>query len=97
MHESEIPIPMIAGGRRRSAAAELTSPGAATLRLEALRDVTSRARQGGAGDTAGTQVGLLKLISASVLALVGRAQQQGRSGTAKSAFERRNVCAKSAV
>ena len=56
-----------------------------------MRDVTSCARQGGAGDTAGTQVGLLKLISAPVLALVGRAQQQGRSGTAKSAFERRNV------
>ena len=36
-------------------------------------------------------MGLLKLISAPVVALVGRAQQQGRSGTAKSAFERRNV------
>ena len=77
--------------RRRSAAAELTSPVAATLRLDTSRDVTSRARQGGAGDTAGTQAGLLKLISAPVAALVSRAQQQGCSGTAKSAFERRNV------
>ena len=77
--------------RRRSAAAELTSPVAATLRLDTSRDVTSRARQGGAGDTAGTQTGLIKLISAPVAALVSRAQQQGCSGTAKSAFERRNV------
>ena len=32
--------------------------------------------QGGADDTAGKQVGLLKLISASVLVLTGRAEQK---------------------
>ena len=45
---------------------------AATSRLDTSRDVTSRARQGGAGDTAGKQMGLLELISAPVPALTGR-------------------------
>ena len=44
--------------------------------LDTSRDVTSRARLGGADDTAGKQVGLLKLISASVLVLTGRAEQR---------------------
>ena len=44
--------------------------------LDTSRDVTSRALLGGADDTAGKQVGLLKLISASVLVLTGRAEQK---------------------
>ena len=56
-----------------------------TSRLDTSRDVTSRARQGGAGDAAGKQMGLLELISAPVPALTGRTQQKRRSGTAKSA------------
>ena len=58
---------------------------AATSRLDTSRDVTSRARQGGAGDTAGKQMGLLELISAPVPALTGRTRQKRRSGTTKSA------------
>ena len=78
----------------------LTSPTAATLRLDTSRDVTSRARTGGAGDSASKQMGLLELIAASVLTLTGRARQKGRCGTTKSAFvhktlfpkPRRNGC-----
>ena len=46
------------------------------MHLDTSRDVTSRARLGGADGTAGTQVGLLELISASVLVLAGRAEQR---------------------
>lgn len=87
-------------GRPAGRGGGLTSPTAATLRLDTSRDVTSRARTGGAGDSASKQMGLLELISASVLTLTGRARQKGRCGTTKSAFvhktlfpkPRRNGC-----
>jgi hypothetical protein len=78
-------------GRPAGRGGGLTSPTAATLRLDTSRDVTSRARTGGAGDSASKQMGLLELISASVLTLTGRARQKGRCGTTKSAFVHKTV------
>ena len=91
MHEFRIPMTSRPAGRGRG----LTSPVAATLRLDTSRDVTSRARTGGAGDSASEQMGLLELISAPMLTLTGRAQRMGRCGTTKSAFVHKTLFPKS--
>ena len=91
MHEFRIPMTSRPAGRGRG----LTSPVAATLRLDTSRDVTSRARTGDAGDSASEQMGLLELISAPVLTLTGRARRMGRCGTTKSAFVHKTLFPKS--